>query len=139
MKKITILLMLFLATSIFADQFQMNEKPVSLKAATVIKAQPEIGFFCAPCGDKMVTVVPVQNVTLKKSNSGGREYFTVKVNGGEIDLAYTYIKNRDGWKNLAFSLGLKPVEVPMMIRFPPNNGNQQAPKKNTIDGIEIEE
>lgn len=137
MRKILTLLIFCFATTVFADQFQMNEKPVSLKAANVVKSQKEIGSFCAPCGDKAVSIIPVQKVTLKRTESGGIEYFTVKVNETEVDLAYIYLKDKSGWKNLAHSIGLAPSGVPLIIKDPPSSKTPQ--KNSSIDGIEIEE
>lgn len=126
-KRTLLIVTFFLATILSADQFQYNDKPTANKAAKLIKYQQEIGTFCAPCGDKSVTTIPVSKVVLKKAD----DLFIVKVNDQEIDLAYTYIKDRAAWKNLASVLGLNPSDVPLIIKFAP------VRPQPTVDSDEI--
>lgn len=133
-----ILILVLVSSSIFGDQFSYNEKSVALKAAKFLKSEKEISFYCAPCEDREIKTEQIQNIKLKRTVSSDVEYYIVKVNNQEIDLAYTYVKRGNAYKNLAIILGLNPSDVPATIKEPPPKKPTGRPTVDSIDGIEIE-
>ncbi len=106
MKKFLIVLtILLLPTILLADIASYVSKADAEKGAVLIKKQREIKNFCGPCDDKVATTDIVKEV--KAAAVPDTEYWDVKVNGEEKDLAYIYYKTDDGkWRNIAIAIGV---------------------------------
>ncbi len=72
-----------------ADQCEYITKEQSLTAIARLKVGQTIYQFCEPCGDKLPTPIPIKQ--LSAETTGYEDYWEVKVNGSNIDLAYTFI------------------------------------------------
>lgn len=78
-----------LSSTALADQCSYITKEQSLKAIARLNLGQTIYQFCEPCGDKIPTPVSIKQ--LSAQITGFQDYWEVKVNGSNIDLAYTFI------------------------------------------------
>lgn len=72
-----------------ADQCAYITKEQSLAAVARLKLNQTIYQFCQPCGDQIPTPISIKE--LSAGTTGYQDYWEVKVNGSNIDLAYTFI------------------------------------------------
>jgi hypothetical protein len=116
MKKVFLLAMAIISTSVMADQCELVSSTMAKRATLLLQNGAEIASVCEPCGEKVssakVTVVrSVKTVSGIYANLQG-----LLVNGKETDLAYTYLKvapNR--YVNVANAIGCKAEGVSPMI------------------------
>lgn len=78
-----------LSSAALADQCSYITKEQSLKAIARLNLGQTIYQFCEPCGDKIPTALSIKD--LSAANTAFQDYWEVKVNGSNIDLAYTFI------------------------------------------------
>lgn len=110
----TLLITMLATTAAFADQSAYITKAQAEKAAAFLKDKSEIRHYCAPCDDKGDRTDAITSV--EALDAGYRNYWEVKVNGQNIDLAYVYFRTKKGkWKNLAKELGVKVRDVPKYL------------------------
>ncbi len=76
-------------SEVLADQCEYITKEQSLTAIARLKVGQTIYQFCEPCGDKLPTPISIKQ--LSAGTTGYEDYWEVKVNGSNIDLAYTFI------------------------------------------------
>lgn len=108
-------------------------------AASWLKPKMEIREFCAPCGDKQWSSKVVTKVDVVKGPGPACEY-SVSVNGNPVDLAYVYVLDSAGWKNLAMKLRLTVEQVPEYLPAPGAaktaaaevKPQQKAPQKSRV-------
>ena len=101
-----------------ADQCEALEPDQADRAVEMLREQPDIRLFCAPCGDKQarrVVVSSAEHVTRG-------EFDVVSItdergNQQDLDLAYTYVaqKGKSGFSNLASLVGCPAIDVPIRI------------------------
>ena len=98
----------------YADQAALMPKEYIKKALDLIQINSEIRLYCAPCRDTNYESIHVKRKKIKLVHAMNNErlYQIVINNSVELDLAYTYINQKDLWKNLAILVGLKPQKVP---------------------------
>jgi hypothetical protein len=78
-----------LSSAALADQCSYITKEQSLAATARLQVGQTIYQFCEPCGDKKPTPISIKD--LSASTTGFQDYWEVKVNNANIDLAYTFI------------------------------------------------
>lgn len=121
MKKIVLTTMATLmSVAAMADQCALiSSKTQMTTAATILRNAAEsklsVKEFCEPCGDKKAKSVRIASVQvraedLSKYNMG--TLYKAKVNGKEIDLAYTYVNGI----NLAAMVGCPTRSVSLTIK-----------------------
>lgn len=109
-----VILTVFLAIAVLADQAAYITKAQAEKAAAFLKDKKQIRHYCAPCDDKGDRVEDIKSV--EAAEAGYQNYWEVKINGEGIDLAYVYFQTKDGkWKNLAKELDVKVKDVPKRL------------------------
>ncbi len=86
---LSLCLTLILGSEALADQCEYITKEQSLTAIARLKVGQTIYQFCEPCGDKLPTPISIKQ--LSAGTTGYEDYWEVKVNGSNIDLAYTFI------------------------------------------------
>lgn len=102
---------LFLPLFLAADQHQVLNYDAAQRAYAIVQKASAIYSYCEPCGDKAPRKVAVNETGFE----GRGDNFTVKVNGSEIDLAYTFVKSGERWENLALMLGLAATGVSRVL------------------------
>lgn len=111
---VAVLVLILLLTSVaFADQAMWITKAQAEQAVAVLRGQPNIKHFCAPAGDTEARTEAVNKVTMEQQD---QDYWTVRVNGEEIDLAYVYVLEGGKWTNLAMKLEIEVFDVPETIK-----------------------
>ncbi|MBK8455504.1 MAG: hypothetical protein WAQ53_01185 [Thiofilum sp.] len=96
------LLALGLAIATFnvqADQCQLIEPDQMARALDHIKPNSTYIEFCEPCGDKDFFRRKAQTVralAVSTQKVGNETYWALKLNGKEVDLAYTFVRKADG-------------------------------------------
>ena len=125
MKKIlAVCLILVFSMTAFADQAAIITKAEAEKAVALLKGKKQIKHYCAPCGDKSIETEDIQTVEILKSDYHDPwqkeiDYWEVKINGKDVDLAYIYFELKKGkWKNVAIELDIVLSGVP---KFLPKN------------------
>lgn len=104
----------FLAVAAFADQAIYISQKDAVKAAAFLKTKTKITHFCAPCKDGVREEQDIVSVEAGPVNY--EDYWGVKVNGENIDLAYVYFQTKKGkWKNLAMEMKIKVTDVPKYL------------------------
>ena len=86
---LSLCLTLVLGSEALADQCEYITKEQSLAAIARLKVGQTIYQFCEPCGDKLPTPISIKQ--LSAGTTGYEDYWEVKVNDSNIDLAYTFI------------------------------------------------
>ena len=86
---LSLCLTLVLGSEVLADQCEYITKEQSLAAIARLKVGQTIYQFCEPCGDKLPTPISIKQ--LSAGTTGYEDYWEVKVNDSNIDLAYTFI------------------------------------------------
>ncbi len=97
----------------FADQAAVLTSVDANSAVSILKEQKTILDYCEPCsGSKRteVTVKSVDTVRFQPKDPQNNEWI-VRVNGKEIDLAYTFISRYGAWENLAGILNIDVYDV----------------------------
>lgn len=94
-----LLLVAILASSLtnlaWADQCALISAEQAGKALDFLKPGGTIVAFCEPCGDKDFYAKP--RITINDLQAvADKEYWSVQVNGEELDLAYTFVSNAEG-------------------------------------------
>lgn len=84
-----------LMNSAWADQCALISAEQAGKALDFLKPGGTIVEFCEPCGDKDFYSKPDQLIADIQARQE-QEYWSVKVNGKELDLAYTFVRNAEG-------------------------------------------
>ena len=93
----------FLAVAAFADQAIYISQKDAVKAAAFLKTKTKITHFCAPCKDGVREEQDIESVEAGPVDY--EDFWGVKVNGENIDLAYVYFQTKKGkWKNLAMEM-----------------------------------
>jgi len=93
---------LALGSTAFADQCAYITKQQAIAAVSRLELGQTIYKLCEPCGEKIPQAVKINSVSA--GTVGYENYWGVKVNEQNIDLAYTYINtnnNKDRKVNLA--------------------------------------
>jgi hypothetical protein len=112
-KSLALAVTLSVAFPCVADQAAYIQKSDALAAKTLLSKVTTIKDFCAPCGDKEASTVSVKTIDIARTDS--EDYWEVQVNGGGIDLAYSYFFTNNKWKNIAMEIGLSVSDVPEFI------------------------
>ncbi|WP_020395233.1 hypothetical protein [Thiolinea disciformis] len=103
--KILLCLGLWLPCLVWADQCELISAEQTSEMLEFMKPNIEYVNFCEPCGDKdfyQQKVERLRSLQINTEKVGGKTYWAVKVNGKNIDLAYTFIRSEDGgFVNLA--------------------------------------
>ncbi|HPY40481.1 MAG TPA: hypothetical protein PLM98_08190 [Thiolinea sp.] len=81
--------------SVLADQCALISPEQAGKALDFLKPGGTIVEFCEPCGDKDFYSKSQQIINDVQAKLE-QEYWAVKVNGKELDLAYTFVRNAEG-------------------------------------------
>ncbi len=102
---------LLLPLLVAADQFQLIPYDAANRAFLLLQKTESYYAFCEPCGDTSPRKVAVSEVGYS-SRAGA---YVVRVNGSEIDLAYTFVKSGNRWANLAILLGLNAQNVSRVL------------------------
>lgn len=74
-----------------ADQCAYVSKQQALLAISRLNVGQSAYFFCEPCGDKQPEMVKVSSLGVETVDH--QSFWQVKVNGRDIDLAYTFIES----------------------------------------------
>jgi len=93
---------LALSSAAFADQCLYITKQQAIAAVSRLEKGQTIYKLCEPCAEKIPQAVKINSVSA--STVGYENYWGVKVNEQNIDLAYTYINtsnNKERKVNLA--------------------------------------
>lgn len=93
---------LALSSAAFADQCLYITKQQAIAAVSRLEKGQTIYKLCEPCGEKLPQAVKINSVSA--GTVGYENYWGVKVNEQNIDLAYTYINtsnNKERKVNLA--------------------------------------
>ncbi|WP_298610203.1 hypothetical protein [uncultured Thiothrix sp.] len=84
-----------LTSAAWADQCALISAEQAGKALDFLKPTGTIVEFCEPCGDKDFYSKPEQTITDIQASQQDADW-SVKVNGKELDLAYTFVRNAEG-------------------------------------------
>lgn len=84
-----------LTNAAWADQCALISVEQAGKALDFLKPGGAIVEFCEPCGDKDFYSKPEQTITDVQARQE-QEYWSVRVNGTGLDLAYTFVRNTEG-------------------------------------------
>ncbi|MBT3509595.1 MAG: hypothetical protein HN472_08645 [Nitrospina sp.] len=103
----------------WADQWEWIPQKEAEMAFKQVKKSKSVRLFCLPCGDYDYEEISVSTVALKKTPDNQHERKLLFVNDTGVDLAYTYIKMENKWRNLAIHLGLETESTPLYIPPPP--------------------
>lgn len=95
-----------------ADQAICVTQKQAEKAAKFVKIGEEVRFYCAPCNDTGYKTVTVSGVSVGKDDVCDA---AVTINDERVDLAYTYVKKGDKWRNLAMLAGAEVSDVPATL------------------------
>ena len=97
-----------------ADQCQWTTAQQAEDAARLLSLFPgQYIDYCEPCGGEKA-FVPFERVTVE--STGYEDYFTVKVNGQEIDLAYVFVRTgKSTFANLSKLVGCPSQDVSSFI------------------------
>ncbi len=79
----------------WADQCALISAEQAGNALDFLKPGGTMVEFCEPCGDKDFYSKPEQLITDIQARQE-QEYWSVKANGKELDLAYTFVRNAEG-------------------------------------------
>ncbi|MEM8963120.1 MAG: DUF3298 domain-containing protein [Acidobacteriota bacterium] len=103
------------ATPIAADQAAVISPEQADAALAYLTPGTIIRHHCAPCGDTDFTDATIE--TRKQLEwSDTSNLVEIVVNGEPIDLAYVYVRQREGWHNLALLIGMTEVtDVPRLL------------------------
>ena len=95
-KKLALALFVCLiSNATLADQCQLISPEQAGKALNFLKPGGTIVEFCEPCGDEDFYSKPQQIINNIQAVLE-KEYWSVKVNGTGVDLAYTFVRNAEG-------------------------------------------
>ena len=108
-----------LSSAALADQCAYITKEQSLAAIARLNLGNTIYQFCEPCGDIKPTPVSIQE--LSATSTGYEDYWEVKVNGSNIDLAYTFIDAR---------INNRKINLAAVVGCPASNVNVILPANN---------
>lgn len=116
MKQILIFTLLLISRSAFADQCQVVDRYQASLAMRDLRPGEVIYRFCEPCGDRYPEPVRIhESWTTSWSDWNpryGRTDTLVYVNGRNIDLAYTFVRDRgNAYRNLANKVGCPALDV----------------------------
>lgn len=87
------------ALNVHADQCQLIQTDQMARALDHIKPNSTYIEFCEPCGDKDFfrrKAQVVKSLAVNTEKVGNDTYWALKLNGKEVDLAYTFVRKRDG-------------------------------------------
>ncbi|HRP68994.1 MAG TPA: hypothetical protein PLY93_05630 [Turneriella sp.] len=106
---LTALAAFLLCSSLHADQFAYLDAPLAQRAHALLSKEKEAYFLCEPCGEKTGRVTTVHQV--ENRDAGYQAFREIYINGEAVDLAYTYVRRGNRWKNAALLLGEHPKGV----------------------------
>lgn len=93
-----------------ADQCALISREQAMNAAALLLKGSQIVVFCEPCGEGQPG--PTETVSSVSVASGPQDYWEVTVNGTSRDIAYLYLKAKDGsFQNLAMLAGCPVQDV----------------------------
>lgn len=109
-----------------ADQFQYLDLTQAEAALRRVHVGDVVHHFCAPCGDTRSERMTVRALGIDRVWDGRgsskvyrdgdrRGYWQLELNDVTVDLAYVYVRDGRGWRNLADLLGLRPQLVPARL------------------------
>lgn len=109
-----VLIGLFSVRDVKADICAFVDKDIAITAAGIIKKQSKIIHYCQLCDNAKPVSENVYKVNYKKTD---KKYYQVLLNGKNIDLAYVYVKNPEGYDNLAFLSGCDEAKKHKILSF----------------------
>lgn len=123
---LSLCLTLGIGSKALADQCSYITKEQSLAAVARLKVGQTIYQFCQPCGDQAPTPVSIKD--LSAGTTGYQNYWEVKVNSSNIDLAYTYVDAGIGNQkiNLAAVVGCPASNVSVLL---PGNEKRRSAQR----------
>jgi len=116
LKKIftAIILVTMLSIAVFADQAIYISQKDAVKTADFLKTKTKITHFCAPCKDGIQKEEDI--TTVEAGPVGYEDFWGVKLNGENVDLAYVYyLTDKGKWKNVAKEMNIKVRDVPKYL------------------------
>lgn len=126
-----VVMTLFFAVVAFADQAIYISQKDAVKTADFLKTKTKITHFCAPCKDGVQKVEDI--TTVEAGPVGYEDFWGVKVNGENVDLAYVYYLTEKGkWKNVAMEMDIKVRDVPKYLPTLTIRGDSDKPANGTI-------
>lgn len=123
---LSLCLILGIGSKALADQCAYITKEQSLAAVDRLKVGQTIYQFCQPCGDKIPTPISIKD--LSAGTTGYQNYWEVRVNGANIDLAYTFVDAgiANQKVNLASVVGCPASDVSVVL--PRNEKRRSVPR-----------
>ena len=111
-----------LSSAALADQCSYITKEQSIKAIARLNLGQTIYQYCEPCGDRIPTPLSIKE--LSATTTGYEDYWEVKVNNSNIDLAYTFIDAgiNNQKINLAAAVGCPASNVSIVL---PSEGKKR--------------
>lgn len=108
---------LLMCSSVLADQCQWVTKEQADAAMSHLKKGIEILSYCEPCESDKGHLLKIYDlaVGIADASSG---YYAIKVNGNEQDLAYTFVKDGNVYKNLAKLSKCPATGVSLELKWP---------------------
>ena len=102
--------LVLLADTARADQCEWVDKAAALKAQTIVKKAPLVIHYCEPCGDAAPGAPEeVKTATVQRIAD---DYWSLSINGKDVDLAYLFVKTSDArYENLASVAGCPATGV----------------------------
>ncbi len=112
------LVLLFLASTAFADQCAWISEAVGKRALEKLKKGSVALQYCEPCGDTDPKPMTVEAAELKKVD-GQDDYFEVVLNTAAEDLAYLYVLDKGtSYKNLGKLTECGATGVSLQVTWP---------------------
>ncbi|AFY88332.1 MAG: hypothetical protein CLLPBCKN_001244 [Chroococcidiopsis cubana SAG 39.79] len=103
------------ATEAWADQCAYVSKEQALAAVSRLQVGQTIYQLCEPCGDRIPNQIAIQD--LAAATTGSQDYWEVRVNGANVDLAYIFVDNEAANQkiNLAVAVGCPARDVSVVL------------------------
>jgi hypothetical protein len=101
--------------SALADQCAYISKEQALAAVSRLSLNQTIYEYCQPCGDCRPKFFPIE--VLSTGTTSYEDFWEVRVNGSNVDLAYTFIDAgiKDQKINLAAVVGCPAADVSITL------------------------
>lgn len=93
-----------------ADQAKSLTKEQSEKAVQLLNGTKQLLRYCATCSDKTSKLIHIESI--ESGADGYNDSWIIYMNGEAVDLAYSYYKENELWRNIAISLDIEVFEVP---------------------------
>jgi hypothetical protein len=87
---VALVTLVLMPATAYADQCALVSRQQAVAALNNLRIGQTIYKLCEPCGEKAARPIVIRSLSVNSEPSS--DFWSVKVNGEEIDLAYIYIE-----------------------------------------------